>query len=80
MRDSTLTPFFNYGLNVQAFNDATASVLDRYDRSPNGTYFARPGLRHTYLEFVTQLTSGEDATTFDWVSGFLVGVTDRRRP
>ncbi len=80
MRDSTLTPFFNYGLNVQAFNDATASVLDRYDRSSNGTYFARPGLRHTYLEFVTQLSSGEDATTFDWVSGFLVGVTDRRRP
>ncbi|MDX2009627.1 MAG: pectin acetylesterase-family hydrolase [Myxococcaceae bacterium] len=79
-RDATLTPFFNYGLDVQAFDAATRQLLDRYDGSASGSYLARGGVRHTWLEFVTRLSSADDVATFDWVTAFLTGAVDRRRP
>jgi hypothetical protein len=79
-RDATLTPFFNYGVDVQAFDLATRQLLDRYDRSANGSYFARGGVRHTWLEFVTRVSGADDVATFDWVTAFLAGAVDRRRP
>jgi hypothetical protein len=65
---------------VQAFDLATRQLLDRYDRSANGSYFARGGIRHTWLEFVTRVSGVDDVATFDWVTAFLAGAVDRRRP
>ncbi|MCA2981313.1 MAG: hypothetical protein INH41_26485 [Myxococcaceae bacterium] len=80
MQDTTLTPFFNYGLDVLGFATATSGVLARYDGTTNGTYFARTSPRHTWLEFVTRVSGNDDTATFDWVQGFLRGDLDRRRP
>jgi hypothetical protein len=80
MRDATLTPFFNYGVNAQAYRDATADVLDLYDRSAGGAYFARAGVRHGYLEKVANLDRRANAESFAWLKRVLEGERPRRRP
>jgi hypothetical protein len=80
MRDVTLTPFFGFGINVQGYADASSSVLDQYESAPNGSFYARAGARHTWLEGVRDVTRGDDAFSIDWVSEFIGGAVDRRRP
>lgn len=81
MRDTTLTPFFNFGVNLQAFRDETAALLvNSYDPNPNARYFIRSGLRHGYLNKVVKVTSRRNKETFEWMSDFVDGVAVNKRP
>lgn len=80
MRDATLTPFFNYGVNAQAYRNATSDVLDLYDRSAGGAYLVRSGVRHGYLEKVANLDRRENAASFAWLRRVLEGERPRQRP
>jgi hypothetical protein len=80
MRDVTLTPFFNYGVDSNGFQAATADLLTAYNASPNATYLARDGLRHTFMEHVKQLKSNTDQETFEWVTQFVARRAPRKGP
>jgi hypothetical protein len=81
LRDATLTPFFGFGINVQAFRGDTASLLvEQYDRSPNGSYLARAGVRHGYLNQVKKLTSRENKDSFEFLRAFVAGTAVSKRP
>ena len=81
LRDATLTPFFGFGVNAQAFRDETAELLvQQYDRSPNGRYLARPGVRHGYLSQVKKLGSREDKDSFEFLGAFVAGTAVNKRP
>jgi hypothetical protein len=80
MRDATLTPFFNYGLDVESYRDATSNVLDLYDRSNGGAYLVRRGARHGYLERVRDLERRENDASFAWLRRFSAGERPRQRP
>lgn len=81
MRDTTLTPFFNFGVNIQAFRNETADLLvNSYDPNPNARYFVRSGLRHGYLNNVVRVTSRRNKQTFEWLNDFVDGVAVNKRP
>lgn len=81
MRDATLTPFFNFGINVQAFRDRTSELLtDRYEPRGNARYLARSGIRHGYLNNVKVVRSRENVATFEWLNAFASGTARNRRP
>jgi hypothetical protein len=81
MRDIVLTPFFNFGIDVQSFRDETAELLvNRYDLYPNGRYLARRWFRHGYLEGVKQVASNENKESFAFLAEFLAGTAVSKRP
>jgi hypothetical protein len=80
-RDSVLTPFFGYGINFEGYRSATVALLDtQYNQFSNGSYLARSGLRHGYLDNLRQVTTRTNNSTFEWVTQFLAGTAPNRRP
>jgi hypothetical protein len=81
LRDVVLTPFFNFGINAQAFRDDTAALLlQQYDPFPRARYLARSGLRHGYLSGVREVTSRENIESFAFLRAFVAGTAVNKRP
>jgi hypothetical protein len=81
LRDAVLTPFFGFGVNVQAFRDDTADLLVRYyDPAPNARYYARSGVRHGYLSQVREVRSRENTASFEFLRALVAGTAVSKRP